>query len=122
MLTAEERARGQRLGAALRQARGDRSMVEVAALAGVPVETLRKIETGRIPTPAFFTVVALAEAVGISLGRLAIAAGRDVGRDAAALWAAWAPDLVHQTLDAGHFMAEEAAEQVTEILRGLLKR
>src|SRR6201999_1403343 len=79
MLTAEERARGQRLGAALRQARGDRRMVEGAALAGVPVETLRKIETGRIPTPAFFTVVALAEAVGISLGRLAIAAGRDVG-------------------------------------------
>ena len=74
MLTAEERARGQRLGAALRQARGDRSMVEVAARAGVPAETLRKIETGRIPTPAFFTVVALAEAVGISLGHLAVAA------------------------------------------------
>ena len=71
MLTAEERARGQRLGAVLRQARGERSMVEVAALAGVPVETLRKIETGRIPTPAFFTVVALAEAVGIPLGALA---------------------------------------------------
>ena len=71
MLTAEERARGQRLGAVLRQARGERSMVEVAALAGVPVETLRKIETGRIPTPAFFTVVALAEAVGVPLGALA---------------------------------------------------
>jgi hypothetical protein len=67
MLTPQERARGQRLGAVLRQARGDRSMVEVAALAGVPVETLRKIETGRIPTPAFFTVVALADAVGVSL-------------------------------------------------------
>jgi transcriptional regulator with XRE-family HTH domain len=71
MLTPAERARGQRLGAALREARGDRSMVEVAACAGVPVETLRKIETGRIPTPAFFTVVALADAVGISLGQLA---------------------------------------------------
>jgi hypothetical protein len=33
-----------------------------------------------------------------------------------------AADLVHQTLDAGHFMAEEAPEQITEILRGLLKR
>ena len=74
MLTAEERARGQRLGAVLRQARGERSMVEVAALAGVPVETLRKIETGRIPTPAFFTVVALAEAVGVPLGALAATA------------------------------------------------
>ena len=82
MLTPAERARGQRLGAALRQARGDRSMVEVAARAGVPAETLRKIETGRIPTPAFFTVVALAEAVGITLGHLAVAAdgGEDSGQ------------------------------------------
>lgn len=71
MLTPQERARGQRLGAVLRRARGDRSMVEVAALAGVPVETLRKIETGRIPTPAFFTVAALADAVGVSLVVLA---------------------------------------------------
>ena len=77
MLTPQERARGQRLGRALRQARGMRSMVEVAALAGVPVETLRKIETGRIPTPAFFTVVALADAVGVSLGQLAGAADGD---------------------------------------------
>src|SRR5436309_554892 len=60
MLSAEERARGRRLGALLRSARADRSMVEVAAASGVPVETLRKIETGRIPTPAFFTVAALA--------------------------------------------------------------
>ena len=81
MLTPAERARGQRLGAALRQARGERSMVEVAARAGVPVETLRKIETGRIPTPAFFTVVALADAVGVSLGQLAVAAD---GGDSAA--------------------------------------
>jgi transcriptional regulator with XRE-family HTH domain len=79
MLTAEERARGQRLGAVLRRARGERSMVEVAALAGVPVETLRKIETGRIPTPAFFTVVALAEAVGVPLGALAATADLDLG-------------------------------------------
>jgi transcriptional regulator with XRE-family HTH domain len=83
MLTAEERARGQRLGAVLRQARGERSMVEVAALAGVPVETLRKIETGRIPTPAFFTVVALAEAVGVPLVALAATADLDLDLDLA---------------------------------------
>jgi hypothetical protein len=35
------------------------------------VETLRKIETGRIATPAFFTVVALAAALGIDLERVA---------------------------------------------------
>lgn len=45
-------------------------MVEIAAEAGISVETLRKIETGRIPTPAFFTVVALATAVGVSLDEL----------------------------------------------------
>ena len=71
MLTAQERERGRLLGARLRDARGERSMTEVAAQAGVPVETLRKIESGRIPTPAFFTVAALAEALQIDLVDLA---------------------------------------------------
>ena len=66
-LTPSERARGERLGAVLRRARGERSVVEVAAAAGVSVETLRKIERGRVPTPAFFTVAALADAVGLAL-------------------------------------------------------
>ena len=66
-LSPEERARGERLGMLLREARGSRSMTEVAAASGVPVETLRKIETGRIATPAFFTVAALAASVGLSL-------------------------------------------------------
>ena len=42
-------------------------MAEVAAASGVPIETLRKIETGRIATPAFFTVAALAAALAIPL-------------------------------------------------------
>ena len=66
-MSQEERARGERLGMMLREARGARSMTEIAAASGVPVETLRKIETGRIATPAFFTVAALAGAVGVSL-------------------------------------------------------
>ncbi len=52
-------------------------MAEVAARSGVPVETLRKIETGRIPTPAFFTVVALAETVGLSLTEIVAACSED---------------------------------------------
>ncbi|MEN3538284.1 helix-turn-helix domain-containing protein [Microbispora sp. ZYX-F-249] len=72
-LTPEERLRGERFGALLRQARGERSMVEVAAAAGLSAETLRKIETGRAPTPAFFTVAALAAALGLSLDELAAA-------------------------------------------------
>jgi transcriptional regulator with XRE-family HTH domain len=42
-------------------------MTEIAAASGIPAETLRKVETGRIATPAFFTVAALAAAVGVSL-------------------------------------------------------
>lgn len=71
ILTPAERDRGRRLGAALRAARGDRSMVDVSAASGVPVETLRKIETGRIVTPAFFTVAALAHALDVDLLALA---------------------------------------------------
>ena len=71
MLSPEERERGRRLGARLRQARGLRSMVDVAAAAGIPVETLRKIETGRIATPAFFTVAALARALDLGIDELA---------------------------------------------------
>lgn len=70
-LTPLERERGRYLGHLLRQARGERSMAEVAAAAGISAETLRKIETGRAPTPAFFTVAALAGALGLSLGELA---------------------------------------------------
>ncbi|MFD0424443.1 helix-turn-helix domain-containing protein [Streptomyces parvus] len=69
-LTPEERLRGERLGALLRAARGERSMAAVAASAGISAETLRKIETGRAPTPAFFTVAALAGALGLSLDEI----------------------------------------------------
>jgi transcriptional regulator with XRE-family HTH domain len=62
-----EHARGARLGMLLREARGPRSMADIAAASGVPAETLRKIETGRIATPAFFTVAALADALGLGL-------------------------------------------------------
>ncbi|WP_406390941.1 helix-turn-helix domain-containing protein [Streptomyces sp. NBC_00887] len=66
-LTPEERRRGERLGELLREARGGRSMVAVAASAGISAETLRKIETGRAPTPAFFTVAAVAGVLGLSM-------------------------------------------------------
>ncbi|MFE5856844.1 helix-turn-helix domain-containing protein [Streptomyces sp. NPDC056500] len=71
-LTPEERERGERLGRMLRTARGERSMVEVALVAGISPETLRKIETGRAPTPAFFTVAALAAALGLSMDELVV--------------------------------------------------
>ncbi|MFF0740108.1 helix-turn-helix domain-containing protein [Streptomyces sp. NPDC004111] len=68
-LTPEEHERGERLGRLLRDTRTStgRTMADVAACAGLSAETLRKIETGRAPTPAFFTVAALAGTLGLSL-------------------------------------------------------
>ena len=66
-LSPDELARGRRLGALLRRARGPRSMLDTALAAGISPETLRKIETGRIATPAFSTIAAVAGVVGLSL-------------------------------------------------------
>ena len=70
-LTAEQIAAGQRLGTALRTARAGRSLAEVALAAGISPETLRKIETGRLPAPAFGTVVCLSQALDLPLSELA---------------------------------------------------
>lgn len=66
-LTPAEIERGQRLGSLLRRARGARSMLEVALDARVSPETLRKIESGRVATPAFSTIAAIAGVLGLSL-------------------------------------------------------
>ena len=42
-------------------------MLETALDAGISPETLRKIETGRITTPAFSTVAAIADVLRLSL-------------------------------------------------------
>ncbi|MGW4096952.1 MULTISPECIES: helix-turn-helix domain-containing protein [unclassified Mycobacterium] len=70
-LTPAQIAAGRRLGETLRAARGARSLDEVAEHAGISPETLRKIETGRLPSPAFGTVVGLSDALGIPLEALA---------------------------------------------------
>jgi transcriptional regulator with XRE-family HTH domain len=66
-LTPAEVERGQRLGALLRRARGKRAMLQTALDARISPETLRKIESGRVATPAFSTIAAIAEVVGLSL-------------------------------------------------------
>ena len=48
--------------------------------------------------------------------------GAALGYDAAALWRPWAPDLVHHTVDSGHFMAEEAPAHITTLLRQRMNR
>ncbi|GAA3882807.1 alpha/beta hydrolase [Leifsonia kafniensis] len=48
--------------------------------------------------------------------------GVELGFDAAGLWRAWAPNLDHRTLTAGHFMAEEAPTEIITAIRELLAR
>ncbi|MGV9888129.1 alpha/beta fold hydrolase [Streptomyces sp. NPDC003395] len=48
--------------------------------------------------------------------------GARLGYDAAEVWHAWAPDLDHRLTGAGHFMAEEAPDEITEAIRDLLRR
>lgn len=84
-LSPERREFGRRLGALLRGARGDRTLVEVAGAAGISAETLRKIEAGRIATPSFAVVAELGAVLGLSLDVLAeLAAPRPLDRDRAA--------------------------------------
>ncbi|WP_435749272.1 helix-turn-helix domain-containing protein [Microbacterium sp. PMB16] len=82
-LTPAEVERGERLGALLRRARGDRSMLGVALDAGVSPETLRKIESGRVATPAFSTIAAIAGVLEISLDAVWAEIGADAGARAA---------------------------------------
>jgi transcriptional regulator with XRE-family HTH domain len=69
-LTPAEVERGERLGALLRRARGNRPMLQTALDAGVSPETLRKIESGRVATPAFPTIAAIAAVLDLSLDTL----------------------------------------------------
>ncbi len=48
--------------------------------------------------------------------------GTRLGFDPTAIWGAWAPDLVYQTINAGHFMAEEDPVAITDFIRRLLAR
>ncbi|SQE00465.1 Alpha/beta hydrolase fold [Parafrankia sp. Ea1.12] len=48
--------------------------------------------------------------------------GAQLGFDAEALWRAWAPDLDHRLTRAGHFMAEEAPDEIARVIRDLLAR
>jgi len=48
--------------------------------------------------------------------------GRQLGFDAVAIWRQWATDLRHVTTHAGHFMAEEAPEDIAALILELVKR
>lgn len=70
-LTPAQIAAGRRLGAILRECRGERTVADVAERAGISPETLRKIESGRLLTPSFATVVALGRSLDVPVDLLA---------------------------------------------------
>lgn len=70
-LTREQIEAGRRLGSLLRAARADRDLADVAHAAGISPETLRKIETGRLPSPGFGTIVRLGAALDVPVQELA---------------------------------------------------
>jgi len=75
-LTPADLDRGRHLGSLLREARGARSVSEVAVASGLSSETVRKVEGGQVATPAFSTVAALAGVLGVSLDLLWEQVGR----------------------------------------------
>jgi transcriptional regulator with XRE-family HTH domain len=80
-LTPEQIEAGRQLGRRLRSARGGRALDEVAQAAGISPETLRKIETGRLPTPAFGTIACLTDVLGLPIQDLAVAWRSDLRAD-----------------------------------------
>ncbi|WP_016888808.1 helix-turn-helix domain-containing protein [Mycobacteroides abscessus] len=70
-LSDNDRLQGERLGAELRRLRGARTAADVSRAAGVPLDTLRKLEQGGTPSPGFFLVARLARELDMPLNRLA---------------------------------------------------
>lgn len=60
------------LAARLRALRSDRGLTQeqLASNARIAVSTLRKIESGRVVEPGYFTMLQIASALGIDLGEL----------------------------------------------------
>ena len=48
--------------------------------------------------------------------------GKQLGFDATAIWQPWVADLQHFTTQAGHFMAEEAPEDIATLILNLVRR
>lgn len=69
-LTDEQRRRGRALGQTIRRLRGKKAAADLAAAAGVRLDTLRKFEQGRIPTPGFFFIADVAWALRVDLDGL----------------------------------------------------
>jgi transcriptional regulator with XRE-family HTH domain len=77
----EDREHGRRLGRliAVRREERQRSAPDLARDSSIAIDTVRSLENGRVPTPAFLTVARLAEALDLSLDDLHAQASQDAG-------------------------------------------
>lgn len=75
------------LGQLLGSARGadGRSAQQIAEVARLSVDTLRSLESGRVPTPSFLTVSRIAGALDLSLDELGRAAASQTAEVSAIL-------------------------------------
>jgi transcriptional regulator with XRE-family HTH domain len=71
-LRSSDRVHGRRLGAQLAKERNRAKLAaqDVAVSADLSVDTVRSLESGRVPTPAFITVARIADALSLSLDDL----------------------------------------------------
>lgn len=60
--------------------------------------------------------------LGMPVGVLSQDWGAQLGFNALDLWRQWAADATYEPIDAGHFMAEEKPDEVTNFVRALLQR
>lgn len=69
--TPQQRGQGVRLGTLIRRERRRivKSQPELAQMAGVGVDWLRKVELGRIAQPSFFAVVSVLKSLRVSVAR-----------------------------------------------------
>ncbi|GAA0902654.1 helix-turn-helix transcriptional regulator [Virgisporangium aurantiacum] len=76
----EDRVHGRRLGRLIAERRERRqlSAPDLARDSSVAIDTVRSLENGRVPTPAFLTVARLAQVLQLSLDELHTQASREV--------------------------------------------
>jgi transcriptional regulator with XRE-family HTH domain len=78
-LTREDRTLGEALGEEVQERRKPASAAQLAQLAEVSVDSVRKLESGGTPTPGFFLIARIASVLGSSLDELNRAARRRAG-------------------------------------------
>ncbi|GAA2616611.1 hypothetical protein GCM10009863_32970 [Streptomyces axinellae] len=82
-------------------------MLDVALEARVSPETLRKIESGRVATPAFPTIAAIADVLGLSLDAVWAAVNQPVSEPESAAPPVGAPPVGAAPAAAAHGAREQ---------------